>query len=148
MNNRRRFIALAPFAGAALLAACSKETPSTSSGPAPVPTPAPTPAPAADLPSIAVTPGTSATGTPPTAVSSANLPLLQETDPAAVGLGYVAVSSRVDGSKYKNHTSAQACSNCALFAGKAGETQGACPLFAGKQVAAAGWCSAYVKKAG
>ena len=144
MNNRRRFITLAPFAGAALLAACSKETPNTSAAPAA----APTPAPAADVPSTAVVPGTSSAGTPPPAVSSANLPLLHESDPAAVGLGYVAVSSRVDATKYKNHTSAQACSNCALFAGKAGETQGPCPLFAGKQVAAAGWCSAYVKKAG
>ena len=70
----------------------------------------------------------------PAAVSGANLPLLQESDPLAVSLGYVALASRADGTKYKNYTAGQACGNCALFAGK--------------QVLAAGWCSAYVKKAG
>ena len=140
MNNRRRFIALAPFAGAALLAACSKESTTTTATPAPPTTPT--------TPVATPTPTPTPDGRAPAAISSANLPLLQESDPVAVGLGYVAVSSRVDATKYKNHTSAQACSNCALFAGKAGETQGPCPLFAGKQVAAAGWCSAYVKKAG
>ena len=68
--------------------------------------------------------------------------------PAAVGLGYVAVASRADVSKFKNYAAGQLCSNCALYAGKAGEAQGPCPLFAGKHVMAAGWCSAYVKKAG
>ena len=137
MNNRRRFITLVPFAGAALLAACSKESASPAATPAPAPMPTPAPAPVVPAPVAA-----------PAAVSGANLPLLQESDPLAMGLGYVALASRADGSKYKNHAPGQACSNCALFAGKSGEPQGPCPLFAGKQVLAAGWCSAYVKKAG
>ena len=145
MNNRRHFITLAPFAGAAFLTACSKEATTTSTAPMPAPAPPPvrdTPAPAA--PSA---PATSST-TGPATVSGANLPLLQESDPAAVGLGYVAVASRADVGKFKNYAAGQACSNCALYAGKAGDAQGACPLFAGKHVMAAGWCSAYVKKAG
>ena len=131
MNNRRRFITLVPFAGAALLAACSKESTTTTVTPAATPTPAPAP----DVPT-------------PAAVSSANLPLLQESDPVALGLGYVALASRADGTKYKNYTPGQVCGNCSLYAGKASDAQAPCPLFAGKQVAAAGWCSAYVKKAG
>ena len=144
MNNRRRFIALMPSAGVLLLAACSKEAPTTAANPAPTPLPAPAPEPPAPvnpLPPLS-------TGTAPAAVSGVNLPLLQESDPVAAGLGYVAVASRADGTRYKNYAAGQACSNCALFAGKAGDTQGPCPLFAGKQVLAAGWCSAYVKKAG
>lgn len=80
--------------------------------------------------------------------SGAQLPLLEESDPVAMGLGYVTVASSADSTKYKNHAAGQACENCSLFAGKAGDTQAPCPLFAGKQVLATGWCSAYVKKAG
>jgi len=149
MNNRRRFITLVPFAGATLLAACSKEaaTPSATPAPAP-PAPAPAPSPAMPAPAPAMAPAPSPAGTDPAAASGANLPLLQESDPAAVGLGYVAVASRTDSTKYKNYAAGQACGNCSLFAGKAGDAQGPCPLFAGKQVLATGWCSAYVKKAG
>jgi hypothetical protein len=88
MNNRRRFITPVPFAGAALLAACSKEAA----------TPAATPAPA------------------PAAVSGANLPVLQEADALAMSLGHVALASRADGSRYESHNPGQACCNCALFA--------------------------------
>lgn len=136
MNDRRRFIALVPFAGLTLLAACSKESPP------PAPTPAPEPAP---MPSAAATPPPASTDA--AAASSAGLPLLEESDPVAAGLGYVAVASRADGVKFKNFAAGQACSNCSLFGGKAGDAQGACPIFAGKQVMATGWCSAYVKKA-
>lgn len=74
--------------------------------------------------------------------------MLEESDPAAVGLGYVALASRTDTTKFKNDAAGQACSNCSLFAGTAGDAQGPCPLFAGKQVKATGWCSACVKKVG
>jgi High potential iron-sulfur protein len=136
MNHRRRFIALVPFAGVTLLLACSKESApgsSASTTPPPAPMPAPDPAPMAAPPSASA--------------STANLPLLEESDPVAAGLGYVAVASRADGVKYKNFAAGQACGNCSLFGGQAGEAQGPCPIFAGKQVMATGWCSAYVKKA-
>ena len=74
--------------------------------------------------------------------------MVSEKDPAAVGLGYVADTTKVDAKKYPKHAKEQMCSNCQLYAGKAGDAAGACPLFAGKQVAAKGWCSAWVKKAG
>lgn len=73
--------------------------------------------------------------------------MVNPTDPAAVGLGYAADSTKVDAKKYPKHANEQICSNCALYAGKAKEAAGACPLFAGKQVAAKGWCSAWAKKA-
>lgn len=102
------------------------------------------PAPATPAPVTA--PASSPTRTDPAAVSSAQLPLLQESDPVAAGLGYVSVASRADSTKYKNYTAGQACANCSLFVGSAGDTQGPCTLFAGKNVLATGWCSAYVKK--
>jgi hypothetical protein len=71
---------------------------------------------------------------------------VDESDATALALGYVAVASRADTGRFKSYAPGQACSNCALFGGKAGDASGACPLFAGRLVAAPGWCSGYVKK--
>ena len=76
------------------------------------------------------------------------MPMVDEKDPAAVSLGYVADASRVDAAKFKTYTAGSACGNCALFAGKPGDASGPCPLFAGRQVSAKGWCSAHAKKTG
>jgi hypothetical protein len=70
--------------------------------------------------------------------------MVDPADPAAVALGYV---SDAASSKNTKRVAGAACANCALFAGKAGDSAGGCPLFAGKRVAAAGWCTAYAKKA-
>lgn len=133
-TSRRRFIEITPFAGIALLAACSpKSEPAasatTSAPPAPM-TPAPSPAPM-----------------PATAANTAVLPMLDEKDAQAVALGYVENATKADTTKFKNHVSGNQCSNCALYQGKGGETAGPCPLFAGKNVAAGGWCASWVKKA-
>ena len=72
---------------------------------------------------------------------------VDEKDPQAVALGYVADTTKVDAKKYPKHAAAQKCSNCQLFAGKATDASGPCALFPGKQVAGNGWCSAYAKKA-
>jgi hypothetical protein len=77
----------------------------------------------------------------------AQAPMLAETDPQAVGLGYKADTTKVDAAKYPKHKATQKCNNCALYKGAAGSAAGACQLFAGKQVAGAGWCSAYAPKA-
>jgi hypothetical protein len=74
-------------------------------------------------------------------------PLVEEKDPQAAALGYVADATKADKAKYKTYAAGQNCGTCQLFQGKAGEAAGACPLYAGKQVAAKGWCSAYAKKA-
>lgn len=72
--------------------------------------------------------------------------MLAETDPAAVGLGYKADTTKVDEKKYPKHAATQLCNNCALYQAKATDPAGGCPLFAGKQVAGKGWCSAWAKK--
>lgn len=73
--------------------------------------------------------------------------MLDEADAAAVALGYVADSAKVDPVKHPNHAATQMCGNCTLYQGVAGAEAGPCPLFAGKQVSAKGWCASYVKKA-
>jgi hypothetical protein len=73
--------------------------------------------------------------------------LVDENDPQAAALGYVADAKRVDAKKYPKFAAGQNCANCALYQGKPSDKAAGCPLFAGKQVAAAGWCSAWAKKA-
>ena len=75
------------------------------------------------------------------------MPLVEETAAQAVALGYVADHTRADKVKFKSYVAGHQCSGCALYLGKAGDTEGACPLFPGKHVAAAGWCNSWVKKA-
>lgn len=72
---------------------------------------------------------------------------LNEKDPQAVALGYVADATKTDTKKFPKYAAGQVCTNCALYQGKATDAAGGCPLFAGKQVAGKGWCSAWAKKA-
>ena len=72
---------------------------------------------------------------------------LDEKDPQAQALGYVADAAHVDTRKYPKYAAGQNCGSCALYQGKPGDALGGCPLYAGKQVNAKGWCSAWVKKA-
>ncbi|WP_394790026.1 high-potential iron-sulfur protein [Rhodoferax sp.] len=71
---------------------------------------------------------------------------VDEKDPQAAALGYVADATKADVKKYPKYAAGQNCGSCALYQGKAGDAAGNCPLFAGKQVAAKGWCSAWAKK--
>ena len=75
----------------------------------------------------------------------AHAAMVDEKDPQAVALGYVADATKVNKAKYKQYAAGQVCSNCALYQGGAAAS-GGCALFPGKQVAGAGWCSAYAKK--
>ena len=81
------------------------------------------------------------------AAMAAGAPMVAETDGQAKALGYVADATKADKVKFPKYAAPQACANCALFQGKAGDAAGGCALFAGKQVAGKGWCSAYSKKA-
>ena len=78
---------------------------------------------------------------------AADAPVLDEKDPQAVALGYVADATKVAKAKYPNYAAGQMCSTCQFYQGQAGAAVGPCPLYGGKQVAAKGWCSAYAKKA-
>ncbi len=71
---------------------------------------------------------------------------LDEKDPQAVALGYVADATKADIKKFPKYAAGQVCSNCALYQGKATDPWGGCPLFGAKQVAGKGWCSAWAKK--
>jgi len=73
--------------------------------------------------------------------------LVDEKDPQAMALGYVADAKRVDATKHPKFADGQNCTTCGLYQGKATDKTAGCPLFAGKQVAGPGWCSAWVKKA-
>lgn len=72
---------------------------------------------------------------------------VDEKDPQAAALGYVADTAKADKKKYPNHAATQQCSGCALYQAKASDAAGPCSLFAGKLVAGKGWCSAWAKKA-
>lgn len=83
----------------------------------------------------------------PSRGGAADLPMVDEKDPAAKSLGYVADASRVDKARFKQYAAGQACATCQLYqGGKA--ASGACPIFPGKHVSAKGWCGSFVKKAG
>jgi hypothetical protein len=73
-------------------------------------------------------------------------PMLSESDPTAVALGYKANASAVDATKFPQHAAGQSCSNCTLYQGAAGASSGPCPIFSGKAVLAQGWCASYSKK--
>ena len=144
MTTRRQLIQSIPAiplltaAGAtALLAACGKKETAEVAAPTPAPAPAAEPAPAA-------APVAEAPAAPAATVATG--PLVDEKDAAAIGLGYVAVATKADKTKFPKYADGQQCGNCALYQGGAAE-QGGCPLFAGKQVVSKAWCSAYNKKA-
>ena len=71
---------------------------------------------------------------------------VDEKDPQAVALSYVADTTKADTKKFPKHANDQKCTNCALYQGKPADAAGGCPLFGTKQVAAGGWCSAWAKK--
>ncbi len=142
MTTRRQLIQSIPAlplittaSAAALLAACGDKKPAEVAAPTPAPSPAPAPAPVAEAPAA-----------PAPATAAATGPLVDEKDPQAAALGYVAVAAKADKAKFPKYADGQACSNCALYQGGAAE-QGGCPLYPGKQVLAKAWCSAYSKKA-
>lgn len=78
---------------------------------------------------------------------AADAPMVDEKDPQAAALGYVADATQANKAKFPTYAVGQMCGTCSLYQAKAGATAGPCPLFAAKQVAAKGWCSAYAKKA-
>lgn len=128
MSTRRRFIAILPLAGVSVLAACGEKAGPAAAAPAP-------------SPAVTLAPAAAATPTPTT--NTAAGPLVDQADPAAVALGYVADAGTT---KDPKHTAGAVCGNCALFGGKSGDAIGPCPLFAGKQVSTQAWCTAYAKK--
>ena len=132
MTTRRRLIQSIPAlplmttaGAAALLAACGDKKPAEVATPAPAPAAAPEPAPAP----VSAAPAAPASPAPVAATG----PLVDEKDPQAVALGYVAVAAKADKAKFPKYADGQLCSNCALYQGGSAE-QGGCPLYPAKQV--------------
>ena len=85
---------------------------------------------------------------------AADLPMVSEKDPQAVGLGYQSDASKVDIKKFPKRAGEegkkQLCSGCMFYQGGADplKTKAApCQLFPGKQVSAKGWCNSWAKNA-
>ena len=68
---------------------------------------------------------------------------VSESEPTATALGYKADATKAG--NRKDNTAV--CSNCTLYSGKPGASDGPCSVFGGKLVNAKGWCTAWVKKA-
>lgn len=77
---------------------------------------------------------------------TASAAFVDEKDPQAVALGYVADATKADKAKFKQYAAGQNCGNCALYQGGTAD-KGGCALFPGKEVHGPGWCSAWAKKA-
>jgi hypothetical protein len=71
---------------------------------------------------------------------------VDEKEPQAASLGYVADAERVDKGKFPKFAPPQHCANCQFFQGTEATATAPCQIFANRGVAATGWCSAYVAK--
>ena len=83
-------------------------------------------------------------------VHAADLPLVDESSPTAVQLGYVHDAASTDTAKFPKRAgeagSKQFCHNCSLYQGQGKEGAAPCAIFPGKAVEAGGWCNAWVAK--
>lgn len=73
---------------------------------------------------------------------------VDEAGEQAVALGYRHDTSRIDGKKYPQHSTAQRCSNCSFWQGKPDDGWAGCAMFGRKHVANTGWCLAWAKTPG
>jgi hypothetical protein len=83
-----------------------------------------------------------------TGMVDAQATMLSEKDPQAVALGYVALATRADKTKFPKYAQGQHCAACQLYQGATSAPTAPCAIFAGKQVAGPGWCSAYTPRPG
>jgi hypothetical protein len=72
---------------------------------------------------------------------------LEETDAAAVALGYRHDATKVDKAKWPSFAPGRICANCSLYAAKGNEEWAPCAAVGNRLVNAKGWCAAWVKKA-
>jgi hypothetical protein len=76
---------------------------------------------------------------------AADLAALDPKDPAAITLGFINDSTKVDAATNPTYRAEQKCVNCEQFQGKPSDVRGGCVLFPGKSVPAAGWCKVWRK---
>jgi hypothetical protein len=143
--SRRGFGRLLPWGGVAALAACSRNPEPAAPAAA---DPAPMPAPPSTVTSDAAASGPASGSAATSGAAGAGLPMVDPADSSAKALAYMADASQPVAAGSAKHPPGQACSNCALFAGKPGDAAGLCPLYVGKRVSAIAWCNAYARKVG
>jgi len=80
------------------------------------------------------------------APAGAQYPRLDENDPKALAIGYVADAARVDSRKYPKYVPGEDCTSCQFYLAKPGEAWGPCTIFPRKLVAAKGWCDAFASR--
>ena len=79
----------------------------------------------------------------PALSKAAEAPHLDVKDPAAVAVGYVEDTGRIDVKKYPAYVKGSTCENCLLLQGTTGAHYRPCSLFPGKLVSIDGWCSGW-----
>jgi len=142
MTTRRQFVRLTGVAGLAAVGArgfaqVAPVQPGAPVGPAPVTPVAPAaPVPAASAPAVPATPAAPAG------------PLVSESEPQAVAVGYVNDAQHADLRRFPSYHPGQRCANCRLFQGAPAATQAPCAFFNGRSVLASGWCSAHQLRIG
>ncbi|MFW8565362.1 high-potential iron-sulfur protein [Orrella sp. 11846] len=72
-------------------------------------------------------------------------PMVAETDPQAIALGYKTDATTVDKAKFPKYQAGQDCATCQLYTAKS-DKDGTCTIFPGKMVASTGWCNLWVKR--
>lgn len=72
----------------------------------------------------------------------AELPLVGEDEPLAMGLNYVHDATASD----KRTDDTATCASCVLYPDGPDAAEGPCTIFPGKSVKGAGWCSSYAKR--
>ena len=77
---------------------------------------------------------------------AAPLPHLDEKNPTAHALGYVADAAKIDPKAEVIFKVGSRCSNCLQLQGKAGDAWRPCAVFPGQLVSATGWCRVWVPK--
>lgn len=101
-------------------------------------------APAAAAPKVDKAPSVESAAEAPAKPSG--MPKLAEDDPQAKSLAYVHDAADIDAAMQPRFKAGQACSNCALYQGKADDEWAACSIFPGKAVKGTGWCTVYAPK--
>ena len=96
---------------------------------------------------LAVLPAAALTAAAARPASAQQPARLQETDAAAVALGYRHDATKVDKARFPTYAASRVCANCSLYAAKGNEEWAPCAAVGNRLVNAKGWCAAWVKKA-
>ena len=141
MTTRRQFVR---FSSAAGLATVCGRVFAQAAPVAPIAPVAPV-APVAPLPSTPVAPtAPDATTTTPAPAG----PLVSETEPQAVAVGYVEQASRADRLRFPAYRPGQHCGNCQRFEGASNAPKAPCALLGHREVQGPGWCSGHQLRVG